>query len=219
MTKRPTWEVVTVKLSELKPWANNPRYSTKAQAQRILDSIAKFGQAKPVNIGPRNEVYDGHQRLSALLTMYGGDYEVVAFKFSRELTEAERRQFTVYINSTAVGSMDWNAIANGWEKPETLSEWGLDDETLRGWRTDASALSALVDSEREPTDVEAEWEGMPELGGGAGALKSILVHFESEQDLQAFSELVGQEITENTKSIWYPKKERRDLKDVRFVQE
>ena len=44
MTKL-TWENVTVKLGDLKPWERNPRFSTKAQAQRILDSFEKFGQA------------------------------------------------------------------------------------------------------------------------------------------------------------------------------
>jgi len=43
------------------------------------------------------------------------------------------------------------------------------------------------------------------------AWKSITIHFDSMDNLQNFAELVGQTLTEKTKSIWYPKKEREDL--------
>ena len=57
-----SWTPCTVKLSDLRPWADNPRMSTKKQAQRLLDSWTRFGQVQAIAIGPDNEVYDGHQR-------------------------------------------------------------------------------------------------------------------------------------------------------------
>ncbi len=43
----PNWTPCRVSLGALKPWAANPRLSTKAQAKRILASFQKFGQGLP----------------------------------------------------------------------------------------------------------------------------------------------------------------------------
>lgn len=59
-----------------------------------------------------------------------------------------------------------------------------------------------------PTWQEDEWQDMPEftqedLTPG----KSIIVHFETKEDMDAFAELTDQKITMKTLSIWYPKAE------------
>ena len=35
-------------------------------------------------------------------------------------------------------------------------------------------------------------------------LRTVLVHFEKEEDIDQFSQLLDQQITDKTKSIWYP---------------
>lgn len=86
----PVWTPCTVTLGALKPWAANPRLSTKTQARRLLQSFDKFGQVESIAIGPDNEVYDGHQRLSALLTLHSPDYAIDARRSDRALTESLR---------------------------------------------------------------------------------------------------------------------------------
>ncbi len=78
MNDKLTWTNIRVKLGELKPWMNNPRMSTRIQAERLLKSFDRFGQVQTVACGPDFSVYDGHQRLSALLTLYGANYELDA---------------------------------------------------------------------------------------------------------------------------------------------
>ena len=39
------------------------------------------------------------------------------------------------------------------------------------------------------------------------AIQSIHVHFKTREDIEAFAKLIGQNITEDTKSLWYPKTE------------
>ena len=46
-----------------------------------------------------------------------------------------------------------------------------------------------------------------------------IVHFENESDMKDFEKLVGQHIPDNTKSIWYPKKEWADMASLRYVNE
>lgn len=146
-----SWTPCTVKLSDLRPWADNPRMSTKKQAQRLLDSWTRFGQVQAIAIGPDNEVYDGHQRLSALLTVHGNGYTVDARRCSRALSDEERRALVVTLHAGAVGSWDWDALS-GWDAGE-LQQWGFDGDTLMNWQKDVTALDAFLESERTEAEI------------------------------------------------------------------
>lgn len=55
---------------------------------------------------------------------------------------------------------------------------------------------------------EEDWQGMPEfVQEDLTPFKSIYVHFDSREDMNAFSELVGQKVITTTQSIWYPEAE------------
>ena len=68
--------------------------------------------------------------------------------------------------------------------------------------------------------VNQEWVGMPGYRNENQApWKSILVHFENRADLEAFAALVGQRLTGDTRSIWYPEAEIGRMVTKRFIQE
>ena len=212
------WEFIDITLGELEPWADNPKFSTKAQAVRLLEGWKALGQFQTIAIGTRNEagkcpVYDGHQRLSALLTVYGPEYRIKALQSSRVLADEERRHLTLAAN-LAAGQWDWDRLVS-WPALE-LTAWGFDKEQLAEWNQDAGNLRELLYSELpdiNPVNYDLEWRGMPEFKqDDLKPLKSILVHFETQPDIDAFAELVGQMITVKTRSIWYPKHERENLK-------
>ncbi len=140
-----TWSNVQVTRGELQPWADNPRLSTKAQARRLLESWQRFGQVQTIAIGPAGQVYDGHQRLSALLTLHGKSYQVDARQASRELTDEERRALVVTLHAGAVGAWDWDSLS-GWDAG-LLTDFGMDSETLTNWQRDVTALGNLLASE------------------------------------------------------------------------
>jgi len=51
-----------------------------------------------------------------------------------------------------------------------------------------------------------EWQGMPEfIQEDQESFKSIIVHFENQEDMDNFAKLAEQRITLKTQSIWYPK--------------
>ena len=95
-----------MKLGSLKPWAANPRLSTKAQAKRLLESFDQFGQVETIAIDSEYNVLDGHQRLSALLTIHGADYEIDARQASRTLTEDERKKLEKELEIVLLDSQD-----------------------------------------------------------------------------------------------------------------
>jgi DNA modification methylase len=155
-----TWTNITVRLGDLKPWADNPRTSSKAQAKRILKSFEQFGQAALICVDPDGSVLDGHQRLSALLTIHGKDYEVEARQSSRPLTDDERRGLVLAL-ANATGSWSWDALAN-WNT-ETLTDWGFDKDTLKGWKSDVTALGEFLKSEAPAVDAEPQVDRAAEL--------------------------------------------------------
>ena len=153
------WTPVRVRIGDLRPWERNPRRIRPAHAKRLLQSWQEFGQAQTIAIGPNGEVYDGHQRLSALLSAYGPDYEVVALQSSRPLTESERERLTLLLHAGTVGEWDWEALAD-WD-PEVLTSV-LDPELVESLSRDVEALTALFSTVEEPQGVEEEPQEPPE---------------------------------------------------------
>jgi DNA modification methylase len=159
-----TWTNTRVRLGDLKPWADNPRMSSMAQARRLLKSFETFGQVQTIAIGPDYEVYDGHQRLSALLTLYEGrpePYLIDARQASRELSDAERRELVVSLHAGAVGSWDWDRVS-AWDASE-LQGWGMDKDLLKAWNNDANNLKELLKSEAPTADAEPQTDRAAEL--------------------------------------------------------
>jgi len=80
-------------------------------------------------------------------------------------------------------------------------------------KPDTSLFEGIPDDERE-----AEWRGMPEFDQPEnGAIRQIIVSFDSQEGIDAFSKLVKQNITKKTKSIWFPKREKNDVVDLFYV--
>lgn len=67
---------------------------------------------------------------------------------------------------------------------------------------------------------EKRWEGMPEFTlKDISPWQSIKVHFKCQDDRDAFSKLIGQTLTDHTKSVWYPKAEIGRIAGRRYVTE
>ena len=63
-----------------------------------------------------------------------------------------------------------------------------------------------------------DWGGMPEFVQEKQEPHSkIIVRFENEDDLQEFASLIGQRLTNKTKSIWHPKLQRGKNSNKRYI--
>jgi len=129
MTDKITWKNDKRKLSQLIPWARNPRQIKDAEVQRLQQSLEEFGQVEPTAIGPSNELYNGHQRLKSWASKFG-DIEIDVRVSSRPLTEKEREKLTVFLHKGTTGGWDWESLANEFETKELL-EWGFSLEDLQ----------------------------------------------------------------------------------------
>ena len=65
---------------------------------------------------------------------------------------------------------------------------------------------------------EEEWQGMPEfVQENQTAFKSLIVNFADRQDMDNFTKLIGQRITINTQSIWYPEAKIEQYANKRYI--
>lgn len=72
--------------------------------------------------------------------------------------------------------------------------------------------------ESEP-DWQNEWVEMPEYNNlNLQPFRTLIVHFESEKDCVDFEKTIGQRLTSETKSIWFPELTIEKYMDKRYSQ-
>ena len=163
---KPVWTPIKIKLGDIIGWEHNPRLSNKAQAQRLIESEKRWGQPMAFAVSPLKDgkvfLYDGHQRYSAWLTVYGEDYEVDARQSDIFLTEDERLEFVVTMHAGATGSWDWQKLSS-FPAPK-LIEMGFDEALKKQYDFDANNIKELLNSEQaEPVDAEPQIDRAAEL--------------------------------------------------------
>lgn len=83
----------------------------------------------------------------------------------------------------------------------------------------------LSDEEKEQLqdddhDWGEHWVGMPEfVQEDNPPYKRVVVSFRCEEDYKSFAKLVKQNLTDKTKSIWYPKLDADDNLLKRWIEE
>lgn len=62
------------------------------------------------------------------------------------------------------------------------------------------------------------WKDMPEYKSeDLMPFKTIYVHFETREHMEAFAKLLNQKITLETQSVWYPELEINDLINKKYI--
>jgi len=63
----------------------------------------------------------------------------------------------------------------------------------------------LIADETNSNNPDNHWIGMPEfVQEKQKPFAQIICRFETQEDLDSFSQLIGQKLTPKTKSIWHP---------------
>lgn len=195
----PVWTSRRVRLGDLAPWQRNPRRIGAAAAARLRDSFEHYGQVELLAVGPDLQLYNGHQRLKVLSEQYGPDHELEVRQSSRALTEREREKLTIYLHRGAAGEFDLELLLKDWNLDD-LDSWGFPDLNT-------------------PADALDEWQDMPEFDGKPRQHHELIVFFASAEHLAAFAELVQQQVTAETVSIWYPPREVVNEGDAQWVSD
>ena len=205
--KKITWKTEKRLLSELVPWDKNPRSLSEDQAEKLQDSLDKFGLVDPPIINTDNLIIGGHQRskVMSLMSTFGKDAKIDVRVPSRELTKWEVEELNIRLNKNT-GSWEFDVLANNFDV-EDLMDWGFKPYELG--------------LEADEIDYSEIWEGMPEFeqDDKMNLDRSITVRFANDRDFQEFAEIIGQPLTGQTKSIWHPRLKKDVFIDRGYVDE
>lgn len=101
-----SWRNERRRVSDLTPWADNPRKITDDQLAHLKESLIRFDLADPLIIDTDNRLVGGHQRLQVLMLLGRGGEEVDVRIPSRKLTETEFTELALRLNRNQ-GEWDW----------------------------------------------------------------------------------------------------------------
>jgi hypothetical protein len=191
-------------------WDKNPATISEKDAKQLARSLDKFDHVLPyIAAAPKNgkaelPLLDGHQRKMVELSLRKVDPKTLVDVRvpSRPLKDKERAELSVRLRRN-VGQWDGDALLN-WFESDDLEEWGMSRFELSN-----------IGFEFEGVDPNEEWRGMPEFEQrDLSAYQSIHVHFKSQADVDKFSKLIKQKISEKTRALWYPEAEKINMRDT-----
>lgn len=203
--------MVWVDVDSVVPWKNNPRVNDEA-AKWLAVRIRAHGFVDPIIIWRGNGV------------MYAGDTRVKAAKLlGMARVPARFINFPDERSAIEFGLADNRANEQAsWSQEKLADLFSGELEAVDPEEIEASA--GFTPEEREGllsgwvgNDPTKDWQGMLEHEHeDQTSFQKIVVHFKSQEDVDRFAALVGQSLTEQTRSIWYPKIERLVVEDKRY---
>lgn len=214
------------KLSDFKPTKVNSNKHTAKGLSALDKSMSEDGYVAPITVAADGEVLDGDARLErafekfgdkAIIVRHDGKTPVVMVREDiPNANDATARR--IHYRANMVHWLDFSLdpavvmadMESGFDFEAIGVSLGELGEMLEG------GVNELLRTQGEEVDnPEDEWKGMPEFEQESiEAFQSIHVHFKTQEDVSIFAKLVGQKISENTRSIWYPEVERINQTDI-----
>lgn len=118
----------TTKLSEIKPYPNNPRKNDQA-VEAVAESIRQCGYVAPIIVDEDNVILAGHTRYKALKQLCYTEAEVVV---KAGLSEEQKRKYRLLDNKTnELADWDFDLLADeldGLDFGDIQLDWGVDDD-------------------------------------------------------------------------------------------
>lgn len=188
----------------------NPKIHPKRQQQALDRAISDIGWLTGVIVNQRTgHVIDGHARVELAISR-GEPTVPVAYVDLDEVAELK-----ALATFDPIGSL---AVTDQQKTDDLLKDLALADVDFAEMVRDLSKDDEFVPG--GVNDPDAEWQGMPEFTqDDLTAFKSLIVNFASFEDMEAFSRLIEQKVTDRTRSIWYPPAEIGHYADKRYEDE
>jgi hypothetical protein len=203
-----------IDINSVKPHPENYKEHPDDQLEHIVKSIEVNGIYRNIVISKDKYILAGHGVIEACKKLKIDTIPVITMPFNHDDIRAKK----LVVSDNEVSNL---AFPDDRKLTELLKEINeIDTDGLLGTGFDESMLANLLyvtrpKSEIQDFDHASEWVGMPEFESQRNPLK-ITMSFETEKDRKSFGKLLGLELTEKTKSLWYPLKERDDVLSVRF---
>lgn len=102
-------ELVKLRVGELRPYQNNPRYNDDA-VLAVEESIEQVGYITPIIVDENKEILCGHTRWKSLDNLAHDEIECIMVK---GLTDEQKKKFRLLDNKTAeIADWDYEKLMN-----------------------------------------------------------------------------------------------------------
>lgn len=211
------FKIEKVPLSSLRDHPRNYREHPDEQLDHLTQSIKQFGLYKNIVVSSDDVVLAGHGVVKALRKMDVDRVPVRRIEFTGDSPQALK----ILVADNEVGHL---AEADDRELTDILKMLKDDaDGGLLGTRYDEMMLANLLlttrpASEIQDIDAANEWTGLPrmeDLPDEDRGIK-IILWFRNKEDRRVCLHKLGLDVTDTTKSTWFPPRDREQLSDYKF---
>lgn len=226
MNKR-EYSLVTRMVADLKPYDCNSRVHNEAQVAQIAASIKEFGFTNPVLIDEHNTIIAGEGRVLAAEKL---KLDTVPCIVLTGLTDAQRAAYVIADNKLVlnggwddqllraelarIADLDFKLNLTGFSEVEFTALCARADNEF----ADVLARTGKTQSGEATPTTPINWGGMPEFDQpSAGPFRTVYVHLNDQAAVDAFAKLIGQRLTDKTKSVWYPQQPTTAKVEVAYV--
>ena len=218
MTKRKAKFVSEIiNINSVTPHPKNYRIHSQFQLDHIEKSIRENGFYRNVVVAKDDVILAGHGVVMAAKNIGYKEIPIIRLKVKSNSVKAMR---------VLAGDNEISRLAETDDRAltELLKDiQDVDVAGLLGTGFDEAMLANLAfvtrtADEIERMNVNEEWIGMPEFGRGPDPFK-IVIQFDNMKDRENFAEHIGAIITDKTRSLWWPLRERDDNASVRWEEE
>lgn len=199
-----------VKLTDFIPDNHNANKGTVRGLALLEDSLKENGAGRSILVDKQNRVIAGNKTLQsavdiglneAIVVPTDGKQLVVVQRTDIDLDTPKGRNLAIADNRVAELDLEWDA--------DVLNKLMDDGADLAHFFNDGELAHLL--NQGDELDYGAAWQGMPEFEQpDVQAFRTIRIHFETQEAVDAFAALLGQTITEKTKYLYFPKQVRDD---------
>lgn len=211
------FQIEMINIGELKPHPKNYQQHPDEQLQHVVKSIENYGVYKNVVISSDNFILAGHGVVQAAKSLNIKSIPVKRLKFDHDDTNAIKLM---------IGDNEIEHLADKDDRllTELLGEIKNVNDLI-GTGYDEMMLANLVFVTRPQSEIEdfnsaAHWVDMPEYENQETVYK-VIVSFRSIEDKNEFLSMINADelVLSNKKkttSTWWPRRDKFDLKSVRF---
>lgn len=192
---------ITIWIDKLKNYKKNNKIHNAIDIDEIVKSIQKCEYLSPIIIDENFEIINGHWRKEALKQLWYKEVEVLQVSW---LSEVQKRSARLLDNK--VGTIAQFNIEN--LKLELEAIWDIEISNLFD--------DVIIDD----IDYDEIYKWMPEYKQeDLSAEYQVKVNFKTLKDMEEFGRVIWQNITEKTRSLWFPAWMREDLSSEKVINE
>lgn len=226
MSKKPSKpsepQILHRKLSDYIPDDNNANVGTERGLDMIEKGLNKLGVGRSIVADKNDKIPAGNKTLEAaqnagitdVIEITTNGHALIVHKredWDLDDLTGPAREYAHLDNRASEVGLSWDAnkivadLQGGADLSLSYQQWEMNN---------------LLNVNPDPVDRNGMWQGMPEYEqNDLEVFQTIKVHFNTQADREAFAQLIGQVVNEETKFVYYPKLVHANRKAHQVVDE